>query len=90
MESKRESVWDRIKNCEGEVFYTKSDLPFSYTIDGNGLVPSRTRYRIMRKDVERVAQLCPLPGPGVINNVVRGPAYIWGILHDSHIRNGQW
>jgi alpha-beta hydrolase superfamily lysophospholipase len=30
----------------------------------------------------------PLDGPGLINHIARGPAYVWAVLHDPRITLG--
>ncbi len=81
-----DAMWQRMKQLEGETFHTKTGLEFAYTIDGAALYPSRTRYRIARADVEKAFMLVPFDGPGKINELVRGPAYVWAILHDPRVR----
>ena len=80
-----EEIWNRIKAREGENFITKKGLKFSYKMSGNGFSPSRTKYRISKTDVHKAFSLLPLQGPGEINNIVRGPSYVWAILHDKRI-----
>lgn len=80
-----EAIRARIEQHQGEDFHTKTGVLFSYTIVGDYLIPSRTDYRISFKDIETAFSMLPIDGPGVINNVVRGPAYIWAILHDNRI-----
>jgi hypothetical protein len=83
-------VWDRIVAREGDTFKTKTGLAFTYKISGDGFLPSRTQYRITKSDFETAYAVVPLPGPGAINSIVRGPAYVWAVLHDSRISEGQW
>ncbi len=63
-----------------------SGLAFTYRVVGNAVIPSRTRYQIARSDFEKAYELVPLGGPGEINRLVRGPAYVWGILHDTRVQ----
>ena len=83
-------IWSRIEGLAGHEFKTKRGLRFSYHVEGNSLLPSRTDYRISREDFHRAFQLAPLPGPGAINDLVRGPAYVWSILHDIRVSRGLW
>ena len=85
-----DEIWNRIARHAGESFHTKTGLPFMYEIRGNVLYPSRTKYRISRTDFEEAFQWVPIQGPGDINKIVRGPAYIWSILHDPRITLNQW
>jgi hypothetical protein len=85
-----EDVWRRIVASEGEEFKTATGLPFEYEIVGDAFHPSRTNYRIGKSEVRKAFELVPFEGPGVINAIVRGPSYVWAILHDDRIRHGEW
>lgn len=76
-------IWERITNCQGNIFYTKKGLPFTYYIKGGELFASRrersiTRstfeaaYRKMREEPEKVT------GPKALN--VYGAPYVWAVL----------
>jgi hypothetical protein len=79
-----------IRKHAGETFRTKKGEPFQYEVDGNTLRPSRTEYQVPLSDVRKALTLVPFDGPGVINQVIRGPSYIWAILHDQRISEGDW
>ena len=83
-------IWEKIKTFEGEKFRTIRNLEFTYEITGDVIIPSRTEYNIGKSDVGKVLERVPLKGPGEITNDVRGPSYIWAILHDSRISNDEW
>jgi hypothetical protein len=83
-------IWDRIVAHQGETFLTKKCLKFTYVVNGNVLSPSRTKYKISTGDFEKAYGMVPISGPGVINEIVRGPSYIWAVLHDQRISMGQW
>ncbi len=86
-----DNVWLRINNHEGETFHTKASLKFHYKIEGEGFVSSRApSQRISQNDFEKAYELVPIDGPGKINNLVRGPAYVWAVLHDRRISMGEW
>lgn len=80
----------RIKENQEETFYTKTGLKFTYTIFDNGFFPSRTNYRISVSDIEKAYDLVPFDGPGVVNDIVRGPANLWAVLNDQRIRKDDW
>jgi hypothetical protein len=84
------SVWERIIAHAGETFRTKKKLEFTYRVDRDGFFPSRTDYRISRSDFEKAYREVPLAGPGVINSEVRGPSYVWAVLHDRRVSRGEW
>ncbi len=85
-----DAVWRRIVAHAGETFHTTGGLQFTYRVSGEGFFPSRTRYRISRGDFEKAYDLVPLEGPGEISARVRGPSYVWAVLHDRRISAGQW
>lgn len=84
------SVWERIVAHAGETFRTKRNLEFTYHVDRDDFYQSRTKYRISRSDFTKAYQNVPLDGPGAINTEVRGPAYVWAVLHDRRISRGEW
>jgi hypothetical protein len=83
-------VWARIRSCAGEGFRTRTGLPFTYVVDGDAIIPSRTDYRLSRLNFEKAFELVPISGPGDISNLVRGSAYVWAILHDTRISQSRW
>jgi hypothetical protein len=85
-----EEVWRRIVAHEGDEFRTTTGLPFTYEIAGDILHPSRTKYNIAKSQVAKAFELVPFDGPGIINAIVRGPSYVWAILHDARIRRSRW
>lgn len=90
MKASFEQIWRRIVAHEGETFHTKTGLEFTYEIKGKAFYPSRTNYRISRADFRAAYQIVPIDGPGKITWIVRGPSYIWAVLHDQRISGGEW
>jgi hypothetical protein len=83
-------VWQRIVELEGETFTTITGLPFEYVIDREALIPSRTDYRLSRRNFEKAFARVPIGQPREINHDVRGPSYVWAILHDQRVSAGRW
>lgn len=83
-------VWNRIAAVAGEEFRTIRGLPFSFELDRDSIIPNRTDYRLSRADFESAYEHVPISGPGRINDEVRGPSYIWAILHDRRVAKGDW
>ena len=83
-------VWDRIVKHQGEIFFTITHLPFSYTIKDDGLYPNRTDFRLSKGNFAKAYNIIPIKGPGVINNTVMGPSYVWGIFNDNRVRQKDW
>jgi len=78
-------VWQRIITNEGNTFKTRTEKEFTYKILGNGLITTRTEHKLSKGDFEKAYNMMPIDGPGVINNIVRGSAYIWSILNDNGV-----
>ena len=51
----------------------------------NAIVTNKTNYILSKNDIKKVFNIMPVEGPGRINDLVRGPAYIWAILNDNRI-----
>ena len=79
----KEELWEHIVDRQGETFYTKKGLPFTYYIKGGELFASRRERSITRSTFEKAYQkLCDNPkevsGPKSLN--VYGAPYVWAIL----------
>jgi hypothetical protein len=83
-------VWHRIQAHQGEQFSTITGLSFTYDVDGDVLVTDRTPSRLYSSEFERALAKVPLDRPRDINKLVRGPSYVWAILHDDRIRQNDW
>src|SRR5271167_1487264 len=81
-------IWRRIVSCTGQEFKTVSGLPFTYEVNGRVLRVSRANQDLPRSEFEKPYKLMPLTGPGQINRIVRGPAYVYAILTDPRISSG--
>jgi len=86
---KFDDIWQRIVRNAGQTFHTKLDLPFTYEVSGDDLLPFRNgnwvhRY-IPKKDIQYVHDNGPYRGPSEINQVVQGPSYVWAIMNDKRI-----
>lgn len=85
-----EAVWARLRAVEGEVFTTVSGLEFTYAMKGDALVVDRARQNLPKSQFAKALALVPLEGPGTISKLVRGPSYVWAILHDARVRDSAW
>lgn len=81
-----EAIWENIVRCSGQKFFNKTGLPFTYQIIDDSVITSRTNYSLSKEQFKKAAEISYLIGPGQINHLVRGPAYIYAILADSRIR----
>ncbi len=78
-----EMLWEWICDREGETFYTKKGLPFTYYIKGGELFASRRERSITRSTFEKACQKIQdhpqeVSGPKRLN--VYGAPYVWAIL----------
>jgi hypothetical protein len=87
------TVWDRIASHGGELFETKNGVKFAYRVEGQGFFPEGRNHRIDFSDFENAYANVPCDGPSSISQgirLVRGPSYIWAVLHDRRIRQSDW
>lgn len=78
-----DSLWSCICKRQGETFYTKKGLPFTYYIKGGELFASRRERSITRSTFEAAYQKMmeapeQMTGPKKLN--VYGAPYVWAIL----------
>jgi len=85
-----DDLWGRLKSLQGQDFETKTGKPFTYEISGDVFHPSRTTYNVSKVEFRKALALVPFDGPGVIRDTVRGPAYVWAVLHDKRVRRQDW
>ncbi len=76
-------IWEWIIAHEGNTFYTKKGLPFTYYIKGGELFASRRERSITRSTFERACEKMlerpdEITGPKTLN--VYGAPYVWAIL----------
>lgn len=76
-------LWERIVLRQGEIFYTKKGLPFTYYIKGGELFTSRRERSVTRSTFEKAFQKIQenpqeITGPKKLN--VYGAPYVWAIL----------
>lgn len=84
----QENYWERIAAHQGEIFYTKSGLPFAYQVVGNELFTDRRQRSINRRTFERAIlrmqeQPGEIKGPKALK--LYGAPYIWAILNQIGI-----
>ncbi|MDT0501757.1 MULTISPECIES: hypothetical protein [unclassified Halomonas] len=85
-----QEVWVRIERHAGEKFETITGKPFTYEVLGDYLRTDRAEQDLGIREFEKALEEVPLDGPGEINDKVRGPSYIWAILHDRRVRGHDW
>lgn len=77
-------VWCKIEKHAGETFRTKDGEEFTYTVEGDLFVSSEPEQTISKNDFEKAFQ-SPDVDPGEMVKIVKGPAFVWSVLHDERI-----
>jgi hypothetical protein len=81
-----ELIWSRIQENTGQKFYQITGNGFTYFVEGDYLIPDRTKVKIPKKHFEEALKYVPLSDTIPLQNL-RGPSYIFAILTDKRIRN---
>jgi TolB-like protein len=79
----------RVAANEGQTFHQIRGQAFTYTVDGQSILPSTTNQSIGRREFERAMEFVPLADTTRIQHL-RGPSYLYAILMDERIRHGLW
>lgn len=80
-----ETIWERILKFEGETFFTVSGLEFTYSMNNNVLIPSRTNFNLTKENFHSAYNELPVERPGGFSSEIFGPSYVWAILNDKRI-----
>ena len=74
------TIWQSIKECEGQTFATSGGQPFAYDVEENGLSIRRSDLFLAKEDIQSAMALrTPVKGKQLT-------AYISGVLNDVRIR----
>jgi len=84
-----ESAWRRIEGHAGETFTQIRGGKFTYEVLGSNLRPDRTNRNLPRSDFEKAFAMCPLPNTVPVQHL-QGPSYLYAILMDRRISQGEW
>ncbi|QQE77315.1 hypothetical protein [Alicyclobacillus sp. SO9] len=85
-----DAVWERIKNCEGQVFEQIRGQEFTYNVIGdNSIELNRTNRMVSRKTFEQALEHVPLENTVPVQRL-QAPSYIFAILMDDRIRQNDW
>lgn len=77
------NLWEVIASHQGETFYTKKMLPFTYTIKGGEMFTDRRERSITRSTFENAYKKIKnapdkITGPKALN--MYGAPYVWAVL----------
>lgn len=84
-----EVVWERIKAHIGQQFWQIRGGEFTYTVEHGTVKPNRTHRRIPKSDFVGALKLVPLKNTVPVQHL-QGPSYIYAILMDERISQGDW
>ena len=84
-----DEIWRRIEACEGQIFQQIRGQRFSYKMTGNAITPSTTNRLLSRSNFEQAYHLVPLKNTVPVQHL-QGPSYIFAIMMDPRIRQGDW
>lgn len=85
-----DEVWPRIEAHAGETFYQIMGGEFKYAVEGGHVYVSRTDQRIPKSHFEKALDHVPLMNTVPLQKKFRGPSFIYAILMDERIRQGDW
>ena len=74
---------------EGEIFVQKTGKEFKYKIKGNILKPISINRNLSKAEFEKALPLLPLENTVPVQHL-QGPAFIYAILMDERISQGDW
>ena len=84
------AVWRRIETHAGQPFRQIRGKVFTYAVTGGAAIePSTTRWKIPKSHVVRALDFVPLVDTVPLQHLM-GPSYLYAILTDTRIRQGEW
>jgi hypothetical protein len=84
-----ELIWQRIVKNQGKIFKQKKGKEFTYRVKGDTVFLETTNHSFSKGHLQRAFKFLPLEGPGKINHL-HAPSYIYGVLMDNRIKDGDW
>ncbi len=79
-----DNIWEKVKLHQGEVFRTVRGLEFTYRVDGETVIHTRSKATLSRSDFEKAILLAPQK-PSDLHNDVTGPSYVYAIISDPRL-----
>lgn len=84
-----DAIWQRISAHAGETFQQIRGGEFTYIAESSHIKPNRTNQQIPRAHFEEALGLVSLENTRPVQHL-RGPSYIFAVLMDPRIRQGDW
>ena len=86
-----EAIWARIEAHADQTFHQVEGGESTYQVRGRTLRPDRTNRNIPKSDFEKALDQVPFSSTTEVNRLgVQGPSYVFAILMDGRIRQGDW
>lgn len=82
-------LWSTLERLEGEEFHQIRGKAFTYSLSGDGLRPSTTDWVIPKHHFAEALDLVPLKNTVPVQHLY-GPSYIYAVLMDPRVRDGNW
>lgn len=82
-------IWDRLRRHQGEVFRQITGGEFTYVVESDRIVPSRTDWFFPRKQIAEAIGLMPVENTVPLQHLY-GPSYLYAMLMDPRIRGEDW
>lgn len=79
-----QDIWCKIEKHAGEVFHTKDGTEFTYEVQGDQFIAAKGDQTISKSNFEEAYQSTDVD-PEEMVKIVKGPAYVWSVLHDKRI-----
>ena len=89
-----ETIWQRIRTCQGMTFATRTGLSFAYEIEGSTALwvnrdGRRVDQRIPKSVFGTAFERVPLENTSAVKDL-RGSSYVYGIMMNARIRCEDW
>ena len=84
-----ETIWERIEQHKEQEFHQIQGQSFTYEIIHGAVVPSTTNQQLAKSQFKKAAKFLPLESTVPVQHL-RGPSYLFAILMDPRIRQGDW
>ena len=75
----------RIRQRQGQQFFTSSGLPMTYVVDGGRIKVDRAQPRLSMDGAKRIWAMGPAASLTDIDQRITGRAYLFAILRDPRI-----
>ena len=84
-----ETIWERIEQHQGKKFCQIRGQEFTYEVISGAVVPSTTNQQLPRGHFKEATELLPLKNTVLVQHL-REPSYLYAILMDRRISQGDW